>query len=1772
MRFLLSLLLIGAAASSELFYPAGQEYQFDYEGRIMSGIPALDSHYAGMTIKGRVILQSLDGSRFKLAMKEPKYVNYNARLHSQAPVTNWRSVETPATESAPADYQKILGTPVEFSMQNGEVSQVKISRDEPQWSANFKKALISILKIQMSDRGQQNRSQIQQAIAQGSQTQTWRVMEQDLTGTCEHKYVYSQVQRQSQSEEEQRLLHDKHCQTGKMFQVQKSRNVDRCIQRSALINKQSGQYMCSEGNCPQMWESSATTKYFGCKESDNNFKIQAIVNEGEVQQSLYASKSEITVSGVKQTLRIRNTQGEKTSLPEINNPKTLDELFFEHTRTLSMLGQHSQTPKTFQEQQKILQSEESDPRKQRFAFTLPQGENEVEKALQPETLKSKINEMIESIQQDLLRSENFEKTFVASKSLVLTELMSLLTTDQIESIWQSIESSSQSQEKKDMAKQIFWEASILSGTNPSIMFIIEKAQKDEVSDLQKAEAIISLPHYMRTPTKEIIKELFSFIKSHQMTKTQTMKANSHLAFATILKQVCVQYEKHIKFGEYVFGEFCNAQDSELLTVYIPYFVQQLESAQSEEEKIMAFFPLGNIAHESAVPTLLRYVEGNSDKSNQKVRRMAIYALNAVAIQSRAKLIPVFSAIINNRYEDRYVRIAALTMALTAKPDFTFFQKLATSTWHEEDEEFHKFVFSTLKNLEQIEADNTPAKVELKEMSRYAKSVMPMAKPLPGVISSHINVFIAKWLQNLQVGYQYHGFFTGLLSTKSVYMKLEYFLQRLRFTPLEFAVDTQGLDNLMQELQKDIIYQEPKASSEVSSILEEIDAKPKETTPFLLSVWGRFLNDMNVVGVIGNNEVQHASKWIKRAIADQQVIKQKVCGQTPVNFVKINNAFRYQLVVPSEMGLPIVTEVHMPSVFKLSGQIDVQCDSSIPSMTAELKGKAAGSYIGFVSTYSPFTKEWISAGTDKQLSLNLPTKTKISYQQNSIKISMAQSDSVRSGVSAVDLLHFSVKPFCVIKQTQFVDPKPLNMHHNIKYIRSTEDQKTMQVPLGQALGLDLTLKMKTETDVLDTEAVRQYMKLYNYNPMYMAMLGFSNTGINFNGQPSLKYHDLTLVLDPSTSSTKDVDIELSLAAGAKYKSDKKQVQLQVVQGSQDQKQIKVHLAPIDSSSQQNIKLEKVLEKLQTETGYAFHSDVKVELKGSEQKSFHYTVSAGNGRNSLEQRWNVAIKNERNPSSQYNLCMEGKLHMPNMPYRSLEIKSQDSQFQFYNKAEFGSNCQENEITVSGTNSMSQKAIQMAAESPEGRKCREARKSVEKLSQAIKQARQEKRWREVERLGEEERRSVRKEKLYCKKHRQLVSHLDHLKLEIDYKLNSQKAESKVHYVKNMIEAALFPYLSTVIRQNNQQNKIQVEASYQTSSRTYNMKVMTPERDITYTHVRLPAVLKPLFPLNAKTSLKQKIYKSVTGYDMLPKCSLNHDIVTTFDNKTYAYQLDDCYHLVTSDCNTKTYGILVKEVQGNKHAKLLLNGMTVELKSQVSQGYAKNFELTVNGQQVSINRNERKELSSQNSQVSVHVQRSQDDVVIIKTPFFRLACDGKVVEIEKTDLSMNGQQCGLCGNHDGDKKSDRQTAQKCQAETERAAALTFRVEKSCSSLSEYQQRIKSTDQSCQHLKIKNTPVSHMMHAQSDRCSKARHLIMIRGNQHCISQEQVLECGSGCYPRSQVHKRVGYACLPTDRPSLVQHYEEKVRRGEYLPELMSMEIKFVEERNVPLPCQQPRL
>merc|ERR1711872_813252 len=695
------------------------------------------------------------------------------------------------------------------------------------------------------------------------------------------------------------LVDIKKCEGKKIYQILKSRNADKCVEKSLFTISKPGRFLCPMGNCESMWQRSSLTRYIACGTSVEELELQVIVNEGEIQQSLLAYKTESVVTGTKQILKLIKVTTSKTTLPEIQSPVILEDLFYVYPKVGG-----KEMIKT-EERKELLQNL---PLTEKPVLPVIQLDEEILVKLSPATLKQKIVEKLTKVAKDLKKVEKFEEKHVSLSVLSISKVFSLLSTEEIKSLYSEVKGLSLPKEVKETLEQLVLEVAVISGTNPSIMFVKEMIVSEKISPLRIGTIITALPHYILTPTVKLLDEIFEIIKSPVVTRHEILKSNAELSFATLINRACIDSSRITRFPVFVYGEFCNTQTSVLVSKYIPYLVDQLHSARSEIEKVSVIMSLGTLGHESVIPILLPYIEGKSSPIEQ---RMAIYALTPIAIEHSEILLPVCSSIVFNPSEEKTLRIAALTMLLKLQPSLVHFQKLATSTWFEKDIEFQKFVYSTLKTLSEIELSEQPSfKTPLYYNSMKAKVVMPLVKPVPTVLSSTLSYFTAEWLKDLEVGYHVNTGYTTTGKMKHLYGKLEYFLEQLEFTPIELCLHMEGTGKLVEIINRVFGTEIERIHPEWRSIVSNLNIKPTEETPFIGGVWARLVDDIQLIHGVSTKDVEPVLRKIKEAVMEPQSIKHKVCGKLPINLVKVSNVAPTTVLIPSEMGLPILIEVSL----------------------------------------------------------------------------------------------------------------------------------------------------------------------------------------------------------------------------------------------------------------------------------------------------------------------------------------------------------------------------------------------------------------------------------------------------------------------------------------------------------------------------------------------------------------------------------------------------------------------------------------------------------------------------------------------------------------------------------------------------------------------------------------------------------------------------------------------------------------------------------------------
>ena len=360
-------------------------------------------------------------------------------------------------------------------------------------------------------------------------------------------------------------------------------------------------------------------------------------------------------------------------------------------------------------------------------------------------------------------------------------------------------------------------------------------------------------------------------------------------------------------------------------------------------------------------------------------------------------------------------------------------------------------------------------------------------------------------------------------------------------------------------------------------------------------------------------------------------KAKVCGQTPFN---VNYAFEYlpyKAIVPSEMGFPIFIESQATGLIHARGDLALKCSSPVPELEATIIKKAAYSYSGYVGHICPFTHQLMAAGVDTHRSTNVPVQASIKLEitTGTVKVEAKQLASVTPQMTAVDIMHFHVKPFTTLKPNLLVDLIPIALSPATKVIKSQSPRKAFEMALGERLGLDLKIKAVTECEVSDKKTVLDSLRNYRfknrdsllrklisyprYNPILAVIFQGSETALKMNGQPSVRFHRYTVVHNPAASTTKAIEMEIKLAAATKIRNTP------LIKHIASRSPMKaMHEEMLDNSIAKLIGSEHIL---------ATNALVTVKLMGGAPKTLKLSKTLALGLKDMELKWNVHLEEIR-----------------------------------------------------------------------------------------------------------------------------------------------------------------------------------------------------------------------------------------------------------------------------------------------------------------------------------------------------------------------------------------------------------------------------------------------------------------------------------------------------------------------------------------------------------------
>jgi len=590
-----------------------------------------------------------------------------------------------------------------------------------------------------------------------------------------------------------------------------------------------------------------------------------------------------------------------------------------------------------------------------------------------------------------------------------------------------------------------------------------------------------------------------------------------------------------------------------------------------------------------------------------------------------------------------------------------------------------------------------------------------------------------------------------------------------------------------------------------------------------------------------------------------------------------------------------------------------------------------------------------------------------------------------------------------------------------------------------------------------------------------------------------------------------------------------------------------------------------------SGLAFNLLVNAKLVGDVPKTLTYSVTGSKATNMIEHKWNIHMENIVNTLTIVNMCVDGGLKYPTKGQK-------DNKLTYYNNFGFGSTCQQYFVNMVGESLTSQEQINFSKQSESSSLCQKWTNSAQKLSNALQNMisfTSSQQSSELINIQSSLSQAISNKENYCEKQKEEAATLDTLLFSVTTSKDLPPyIYTAAKYLNTGVKSFFLQYLSEVGLPVGEDVKLKLV--FNPAVKAVTMTVFTPEDSVTYKNIRLPYILKTLLPVTVHLPLVESSYKSVTGSALYPRCSYNQGHITTFDNKTYTYSLDDCYHIISSDCSSEfDHAVLAKEVGGAKHVKIFHQESLISFKYPLQSvfGSVSTLDIVCDNKVYYLIPNSVLSIESKNGQV-FSFYRSLEGMIEIETPSSRVSVEGMKITVEDKNIINDGMHCGLCGDNNKDGRADLKSPSGCIHKTDYLSAVSYRVQDSqCSSLPfNIQQSLQKEQEDCVKYQVRSSSLSGLYKTISQHSNMIKkHAHIYKSDKVCISQLPVVECAVGTVPKVSKSKVINFVCFNS---RVGMRYMERVSKGEILKELSSSKVNtsFGTEMKIPISCGTPTL
>jgi len=838
------------------------------------------------------------------------------------------------------------------------------------------------------------------------------------------------------------------------------------------------------------------------------------------------------------------------------------------------------------------------------------------------------------------------------------------------------------------------------------------------------------------------------------------------------------------------------------------------------------------------------------------------------------------------------------------------------------------------------------------------------------------------------------------------------------------------------------------------------------------------------------------------------------------FMKIIDMNGHRAIIPTESGLPVYISHQTPLVLSGEAVADIHV-TSVKNMKADvtIKPVVNHKHITEAGIFCPITKKFLGAGLDASIHIALPLITEVAWKDGQIEGAIKTPQDEESQKEK-PVFEMRVKPYTTNWALTSPIAEPISKSADSKVIRSAIPRKVKEIPLGEALGLALRLKVETEQPFADVAELLH--QIAQHSPLTLINLPFP--------LKSVKDHSMRLMYNPKQSNTKNIAFVFGAGYGRKQSSSAVEV---------------ISPSPVEDIKR-DIKM--VLSKI-PEASQAVAVNIQAILRSDRQDIKKMMAQVTVAKNDLSNRMMMMVSVKGRQAYIAEIDATRIVRRPINTWDKEAILAEDLRSTINIKAKAGIEGQQ----------LHDAMIDLVVERSE------EMKAHAKGSEA---------WRKCEADSAKELR-LRES---CIKARRLAASLDVIKAELSLPRHITRHPYMITLA-TAVKAYFLPYLSIEDSRYNRQDQAhdnyQIVAKIAPHSKTVTIDVSAEGKKTVINNLRLMPAMKYLLPIQIKDSLSTSVVNMLTKSKLPARCSIEGNKVRTFDRLVYDYVLNDCEHIIFRDCTESPRVMITAKKTASHHiVKAIIDGNKYELEIvRASRGARTNLgQVKVNDQvKQALPRVQGQPIKFEDAynQISLY----EDGVFEIFSLMHGLTvrADSKSAEVKAFQWRLRNLACGLCGDLNDEKAADVVSAHQCVMSSPRLAAYSYMVADSqCAGIPAQDKAVfQEESQQCVRKVVLPTKVSDMFTNRQLSVKKGeapfRHIDMEHGQKICISVKQVPMCPTVSQPAEIVPMEMPFFCVARTQEG--RALQELAQSGEKITEALRFPIAFSSTVQVPRRC-----